>query len=273
VIESRNLEWRHGDGALFQFAARRIPVALEFGDLRRVDALDRAHRSIELREIDRRTEAEAQREEESPAAVGESAVGEHALHFGQNVTAEMPLADANLDIDLKRHIDGGANIEIIARELEAGQMRLDQLREGGLEFSSTARQAPQIRLIDGMDRDEHRVPAACPAETRLGRRDIGMAQRHLLPVAFGDGAELDGAERFRRDLAHMLDGLGLLAAKCGERLPNPRDRRDDDARIDEMNERAPAGIAEFAAADPIVRDDALGIERAAAILIVTEAHD
>src|SRR5262249_48323251 len=187
VIESRNLEWRHGDGALFQFAARRIPVALEFGDLRRVDALDRAHRSIELREIDRRTEAEAEREEESPAAVGESAVGEHALHFGQNVTAEMPIADANPDIDLKWHIEGVANIEIVARDLEAGKMGLDQLREEELEFGATARQAPQTRLIDGMDRYEHRVPTACPAKTRLRRRDIGMAQRHLLPVAFGDG--------------------------------------------------------------------------------------
>ncbi len=138
-----------------------------------------------------------------------ASVGEHALHLGQDVAAEMAVADANPDIDLERHVDRGADIEIIARELEAGEMRLDQQCEEGLEFGSTARQAMQIRLIDGVDRDEHRVPAAGPAETRLGRGDIGMPQRHLLPVVFGDGAELDGAERFRRDLAHLLDGLGL----------------------------------------------------------------
>ena len=146
-------------------------------------------------------------------------------------------------------------------------------REGRLQFRAAAWQPAQIGGIDRMNRDEHRVPAAGPAETRLCRRNIGMAQRHLLPVALGDCAELDGTEGLRCDLAHMFDGFRLLAACCGERLPYPRDGRDDNAGIDEMHERAPADIAEFAVADPVARDDPLRIERSPAILIVAKTQE
>ena len=109
----------------------------------------------------------------------------------------------------------------------------------------------------------------------LAAATVGMAERHLFPVALRHGAELHGAEGLRRDLAHLLDWSRdprrqRAGSGCRIRVRLPRMHGAGIATT--MDQCAPADIAEVAVADPVARHDAMDAERPPAILVVAEAQ-
>ena len=164
-------------------------------------------------------------------------------------------------------------------------MRLDDGGEARRQLDPAAGQPAHVVLVARMDGDEDRVPAAGPAERRLGGGDAGVAHRHLLPVRLGDGAELHGAESLRRDLPHMLDRLAVHAETRGQWLEDGVDGGEIErgagirgverlGRVggDEVHQRSRADIARQTIADAVARDGARGVERPPAVLVVAEAQ-
>ena len=65
-----------------------------------------------------------------------------------------------------------------------------------------------------IDADEHRVPAAGPAEACDRPGDAAEREGSVLVVALGDGSKLLRAKCRRRVLAHLLDRFGIDAASA-----------------------------------------------------------
>src|SRR5690606_29943818 len=195
----------------------RLPVALEDADGRRVDAFDRLDRGIEPTEVDRLPEGEVGESEEAWAAVCLPRRSERSRNRLQHVAAEMSGSHADLDLDLQRHVLRRPDLEVVARELIAGQMR-DELPAKLLDQGGTAaRQHDQVVARAGMGGDEHAVPAARPAKRRLCRGQLPELQRRLLVIGLGDGAELLGMEGAWRELPYLVDRFRLGAAARGGR--------------------------------------------------------